>query len=60
MPNFIDIMDKLNDLEKDIVMINKVLITNSVALDIIVKEIDMINTIFTKNDPLNMGHRNDT
>jgi len=60
MPNFIDIMDKLNDLEKDIVMINKVLITNSVALDIIVKEIDMINTIFTKTDPLNMGHRNDT
>ena len=40
MPNFIDIMDKLNDLEKDIVMINKVLITNSIALDIIIKEID--------------------
>ena len=39
MPNFIDIMDKLNDLEKDIVKINKVLITNSIALDIIVKEI---------------------
>ena len=60
MPNFIDVMDKLNDLEKDIVKINKVLITNSIALDIIVKEIDMINIILTKTDPLNMGHRNDT
>ena len=44
MPNFIDIMDKLNDLEKDIVMINKVLITNSIALDIIIKEIDKHDT----------------
>ena len=40
MPNFIDVMDKLNDLEKDIVKINQVLITNSIALDIIIKEID--------------------
>ena len=40
MPNFIDVMDKLNDLEKDIDMINQVLITNSIALDIIIKEID--------------------
>ena len=44
MPNFIDIMDKLNDLEKDIVKINQVLITNSIALDIIIKEIDKHDT----------------
>ena len=44
MPNFIDVMDKLNDLEKDIVKINQVLITNSIALDIIIKEIDKHDT----------------
>ena len=44
MPNFIDIMDKLNDLEKDIVKINQVLITNSIALDIIINEIDKHDT----------------
>ena len=68
MPNFIDVMDRLDEM-KSIQQTNRIESNHNNKMnedriehmerlmDIIVKELHMINIIFTKTDPLEMGHR---
>ena len=70
MPNFIDVMDRLNEM-KSIQQTNRIESNHNNKMnedriehmerlmDIMVKELHMINIILTKTDPLGMGHRND-